>query len=177
MVAAASAGVTSVPDSPLPIFRRLTNGVYVIGVSHHSRSNAFTAAWLTQVSFEPLLISLSINRNNFSYALLRESGVFAVNILKQDQLDLARHYGSQTGRDKDKLAGQSWRPGQLGVPILLDAAAYLECRLVGTMEAGDHELILGRALHGELLSPEATILSYAETRDLDGSSALYPDTF
>jgi len=46
---------------PIDPFRRLSNGVYVIGVTHAGRSNAFTAAWLTQVSFDPLLIALSVD--------------------------------------------------------------------------------------------------------------------
>jgi flavin reductase (DIM6/NTAB) family NADH-FMN oxidoreductase RutF len=178
MVAPASAGVTSMqPASPLELFRRLSTGVYVIGVSHHGRSNAFTAAWLTQVSFDPLLVSLSINRDHFSYQLLRESGAFAVSILKQGQLDLARHFGCQSGGKTDKLSGQRWRPGRLGAPVLLDSVAYLECRVVNTVVAGDHELILGQVTDGELLASDATIMMYADTGDLDGSSALYPEKF
>ena len=179
MVAPASAGVTSMPSgSPvLALFRRLTNGVYVIGVSHNGRSNAFTAAWLTQVSFDPLLLSLSVNPEHFSYQLLRESGVFAVSILKKGQLDVARHFGCRSGESSDKLAGVRWRPGRLGAPVLLDAAGYLECRVVGGMPTGDHEVVVARVANGELLDPEAPILGYGETDDMDGSSALYPDGF
>jgi flavin reductase (DIM6/NTAB) family NADH-FMN oxidoreductase RutF len=179
MVATTSAGVTGMaPTSPvLALFRRLTNGVYVIGVSHDGRSNAFTAAWLTQVSFDPLLVSLSINPEHFSYQLLQRSGFFAVSILKQGQLDVARHFGCRSGESTDKFAGVRWRPGRLGAPILLDAAGYLECRVAGSMPAGDHEIILGRVANGELLDPEATILAYGDTGDMDGSSALYPERF
>lgn len=162
---------------PLTLFRRLSNGVYVIGVSHARRSNAFTAAWITQVSFDPLLLSLSVHPEHFSYPLLKESGVFSVNILRQGQLDLARHFGCQSGGSTDKLAGQRWRPGQLGAPVLLDAAAYLECRVTGTMPAGDHQLVLGRVAAGGLLDPNAAPMLYSETGDLDGSSALYPRKF
>jgi flavin reductase (DIM6/NTAB) family NADH-FMN oxidoreductase RutF len=178
MVAAASAGLASMaPASPvLPLFRRLTNGVYVIGVSHDGRSNGFTAAWVTQVSFDPLLLSLSINPEHFSYRLLRESQAFTISILKQDQLELARHFGCQSGAHTDKLAGQRWRPGIHGAPVLLDAAAYLECQIVGTMSAGDHQLVVGRVTAGELLDPDAAPLAYADTGDMDGSSALYPET-
>ncbi|HJR15827.1 MAG TPA: flavin reductase family protein [Gemmatimonadales bacterium] len=165
------------PSPVLALFRRLTNGVYVIGVSHDGRSNAFTAAWLTQVSFDPLLVSLSINPDHFSYQLLQGSGVFTVNILKQGQLDVARHFGCRSGGSTDKFAGVPWRPGRLGAPILLDAAGYLECRVVGGVPAGDHEVVVGRAANGELLDPEATILRYSDTGDMDESSALYPERF
>lgn len=163
--------------SPIDLFRRLSNGVYVVGVSHDGRSNAFTAAWLTQVSFDPLLVALTVNPENFSYTLLQQSGVFTVSILRQGQLELARHFGTQSGREVDKLAGQHWRPGTLGVPVLLDATAYLECRVVDTRAAGDHKLVLGRVIAGQLLEPDAVPLLYADTDDIDGSSTLYPEIF
>jgi flavin reductase (DIM6/NTAB) family NADH-FMN oxidoreductase RutF len=164
------------PSSPLALFRRLTTGVYVIGVAHQGRSNAFTAAWVTQVSFDPLLVGLSVNPENFSRSLLHQSRIFTVNVLKKGQLDLARHFGTQSGRDVDKLTGQRWREGALGTPILSDAAAYLDCRVVDLVRAGDHELILGEPVGGEVLD-NADPMVYAETGNLDGSSGLYPPSF
>src|SRR5438105_2575087 len=51
-------------------FRRLTLGVYVVGVGGDGRADAFTAAWIIQASFDPLLLALSINRQHASYPLL-----------------------------------------------------------------------------------------------------------
>ena len=163
--------------SPIQLFRRLTNGVYVIGVYHNGRANAFTAAWITQVSFDPLLIALSINPENLSYAFLKQSGVFAVNLLKKGQFDLARHFGTLSGKDLDKLAGHQWRPGARGAPVLEAAAAYLECRVAGSMRAGDHEIVLGEVVAGDVIDDTAELMTYAEIDDLDGSSELYPKTF
>lgn len=162
---------------PIDLFRRLTNGVYVIGVAHNGRSNAFTAAWVTQVSFDPLLVALSVNPENFSFSLLQPSGVFVINVLRAGQMDLARHFGTQSGGQVDKLTGQRWRAGRLGVPVILDGAAYLECRVFGTVPAGDHELVLGHVVGGEILDDTADPMTYAETGDVDGSSALYPPSF
>jgi flavin reductase (DIM6/NTAB) family NADH-FMN oxidoreductase RutF len=156
------------------VFRRLTLGVYVIGVAAHGRWDGFTAAWVTQASFEPLLLALSINRGHASYPLLQAGGSFVVNLLKHEQLDLASRFGTQSGRDHDKLAGVSWRPGRGGGPILEDALGYFDCRLEGSLPAGDHDLVLGRVLEARLLDPEAVPLTYADTGNLDGSSALFP---
>ena len=93
------------------LFRRLTQGVYVVGVSDGQQRDAFTAAWIMQASFDPLLLAISINPDNASYELLHASGWFTVNVLKQDQLDLARHFGTKSGRDRDKLARVRIRPG------------------------------------------------------------------
>jgi flavin reductase (DIM6/NTAB) family NADH-FMN oxidoreductase RutF len=109
--------------------------------------------------------------------MLHASGWFTVNVLKQDQLDLARHFGTKSGRDRDKLARVRIRPGQAGSPILEDALAYFECALEGRTRAGDHELVLGRVMNGQILDPKAAPLTYADTGDMDGSSALYPGSF
>jgi flavin reductase (DIM6/NTAB) family NADH-FMN oxidoreductase RutF len=164
-------------DSIAALFRRLTLGVYVIGVSDGDRKDAFTAAWIMQASFDPLLLAISINPGNASYELLHASGWFTVNILKQDQLNLARHFGTKSGRDQDKLDGVRTRSGRAGSPILEDALAYFECELEGRTRAGDHELVLGRVVDGQILDAKAAPLTYAATDDMDGSSALYPGEF
>lgn len=159
------------------LFRRLTLGVYVVGVAQDERRDAFTAAWVMQAAFDPLSLALSINQLNASYSLLHESGAFTVNVLKQGQLELARRFGTQSGRERDKLEGVRWHPGRSGAPILDEALAYFECELTGSINAGDHEVVIGRVTDGRILDPSATPMSYAETGDMDGSSALYPARF
>jgi flavin reductase (DIM6/NTAB) family NADH-FMN oxidoreductase RutF len=158
------------------LFRRLSAGVYVVGVADGERRNAFTAAWLMQVSFDPLLLALSVNPGHASYPLLVGAGGFAVSVLSRDQVHLATHFGTRSGRETDKLAGIAWRPGRTGAPILTEAVAWLECRLTERIPAGDHEIVIGRPVAGEILHPNAIPLLYAQTGDLDGSRELYPDS-
>jgi flavin reductase (DIM6/NTAB) family NADH-FMN oxidoreductase RutF len=156
------------------LFHRLTLGVYVVGVADGARRNAFTAAWVMQASFEPLLLALSINPQNASAPLLRAGGTFAVSVLKDGQLALARRFGTRSGRDEDKLAGVRWRPGRGGAPILEEALAYFDCEVVERLQVGDHELVVGRVVDGGILARDAAPLPYAATGEMDGSSALYP---
>lgn len=156
------------------LFRRLTAGVYVVGVAEAERRNAFTAAWLTQVSFDPLLLALSVNPGHASYPLLVGGGGFTVSVLSQSQLHLARHFGTRSARETDKLAHIGWRPGRTGAPILTEAVAYLECRISRRIPAGDHEIVIASPVAGEILLPDAILLTYADTGDLDGSRKLYP---
>ena len=110
------------------LFQRLTQGVYVVGVAHGAVRNAFTAAWVMQVSFDPLLLTLSINPHHSSYRLLKEGRAFSVNVLKKGQLDLAEHYG-QPAR-ADKLAGTEWTTDRTGLPLLREALAWFECEFI-----------------------------------------------
>jgi len=155
------------------LFQRLTQGVYVIGVAHAQRRNAFTAAWVMQVSYDPLLLALSINRNHSSYLLLKDGRSFSVNVLKKGQLNLAEHYGRPAGTDKLALA--DWTTGQTDLPLLPEALAWFECQVVSEHPAGDHVLVLGKVIDGKLLDNEAAPMCYRETGLMDGSSDLYPE--
>ena len=75
------------------LFRQLTHGVYVIGVADDDQFNAFTAAWVMHVSFNPLVLAVSVNSNHSSYTMIRNSKLFSVNVLKNDQLHFAEHFG------------------------------------------------------------------------------------
>ena len=155
------------------LFQRLTQGVYLVGVSHGDRRNAFTAAWVMQVSFDPLLLALSINPRHSSYALLKEGSAFGINVLKKGQLDLADFFG-QSAR-ADKLALTEWTTDRTGLPLLRDALAWFECQVVSEHPAGDHMLVLGKVIDGKLLDVEAEPMCYRETGAMDGASALYPE--
>jgi len=155
------------------LFQRLTQGVYVVGVAHGDVRNAFTAAWVMQVSFDPLLLALSINPHHSSYRLLKEGRAFSVNVLKKDQLDLAEHYGRPARAHK--LAGTELTTDRLGLPLLREALAWFECQVLREYPAGDHVLALGKVIGGELLDSEAEPMSYRQTGEMAGASALFPD--
>jgi flavin reductase (DIM6/NTAB) family NADH-FMN oxidoreductase RutF len=159
------------------LVRRLSLGVYVVGVAHGDQRNAFTAAWVMPASFDPPLLALSLNPLNVSADLLHASGAFTVSVLKRGQIELARQFGTRSGRDHDKLAGVAWQPGRSGAPVLSDALAYFDCELTERVAAGDHELIVAHIVGGRILDPEAEPLLYTETGDLDGSSMLYRARF
>lgn len=158
------------------LLHRLSAGVYVIGAAHGGRRDAFTAAWLTQVSFDPLLVALSVNPSHATYPLLRESGGFTVSVLERGQLELARHFGTRSGREEDKLAGVRWHPARGGAPVLEEALAQLECEVVAMHRAGDHQLVVARVVGGRLLRADAEPLRYADTGAMDGSADLYPES-
>ena len=157
------------------LFRQLTHGVYVIGVADDDQFNAFTAAWVMHVSFNPLVLAVSVNSNHSSYTMIRNSKLFSVNVLKDDQLHFAEHFGKPS--TSDKLADIKWHNDRTGTPILNDALAFFECELINECEAGDHIIIVGRVVNGALTDPDASPLIYKDTENMNGSTHLYPDTF
>jgi flavin reductase (DIM6/NTAB) family NADH-FMN oxidoreductase RutF len=168
---------TDMKNEIAEICHRLSLGVYVIGVGDRHRHDAFTAASVMQASYEPLLLAVSINPEHAAYPMVRTARSFTVNVLRKDQLGLARHFGTQSGRDLDKLQAVSWQVGRTGAPILSDAMAWFDCELAAVMPAGDHQIVLGRVIDGELVESDAAPMLYRDTGNMDGSRELYPEHF
>jgi flavin reductase (DIM6/NTAB) family NADH-FMN oxidoreductase RutF len=159
------------------LFRQLTLGVYVVGVAHGVRRDAFTASSIMQASYQPLLLALAINPQHASYALLQAGGTFAVSVLERSQMQLARRFGTASLAREDKMLDVRWRSSRRGAPILADALGFFDCSVEQDVAAGDHRIVLGRVIEGAVLQPQGTPLGYADTGNLDNSAALYPVAF
>jgi flavin reductase (DIM6/NTAB) family NADH-FMN oxidoreductase RutF len=159
------------------LFRQLTLGVYIVGVADGARRDAFTASAVMQASYNPLILSLAINPEHASYALLCAGKTFAVSVLEQTQMQLARRFGSSGPEAADKMDSVVWRYGRRGAPILRDGLGFFECALRADVPAGDHRVVLGQVIDGAVLWPAGVPLAYADTRNLDHSAELYPASF
>jgi flavin reductase (DIM6/NTAB) family NADH-FMN oxidoreductase RutF len=151
------------------LFKQISHGVYVIGVSDGTHQNAFTAAWVMQVSFNPPLLAISINPEHYSYQLLQAGGVCTVNVLSHDQYALAEHFGCSA---KDKMAGFQWQRDKTGAPILSESLAYFDCQVSHYSDAGDHKIAICKVIAAAPLNKGCPLL-YNQTGDMDGSSELY----
>lgn len=162
-------------NDPAAVFRSLTQGVYVIGVSDDNRVHAFTAAWVMQVSFDPPFLALSIHPGHASYEILLRGGVFTVNVLPAERMDLAEHFGRPG--NTDRMRGIQWHHARTGAPILDEAMAWLDCEFSHECPVGSHMLVIGRVVDGALVNPDAAPMNYRDTGDMDGSSRLHPRRF
>ncbi|HUY38186.1 MAG TPA: flavin reductase family protein [Candidatus Binataceae bacterium] len=111
------------------------------GEMHGLTANAFSS-----VSLVPPLLLICVDKKAESYPCFEESKVFTVNILSAEQEALSRKFAVSGG---NKFEGVSYRVGANGVPILDGSVAYLECRLSGSMDAGDHTVYLGEIEQAE----------------------------
>ncbi|MEM3509533.1 MAG: flavin reductase family protein, partial [Nitrososphaerota archaeon] len=103
---------------------KTTNGVYVIGSTNGKTINGMTSAWLTQISFNPLLIAVSIDINHYTCELIKRGNVFSVNVLYDDQKEIAKHFGSKSGKTFNKFSSIDYTFHSTGAPILKDCLGY-----------------------------------------------------
>ncbi|MEO5953648.1 MAG: flavin reductase family protein [Chloroflexia bacterium] len=102
--------------------------------------------WVGQVSFEPRMLSLSVENTAHFLDVIRDSGVFAINVIDSEQREIAGHFGKSTAKLGDKLIGYEWTPGSTGSPLLAEALASVECRVTSEQPAGDHVLFIGEVV-------------------------------
>src|SRR5438067_10155361 len=127
-------------DARRAVLRAFSYGLYAVGVRAGERFNLFTANWLTQVSFEPPLVALAVEQDAYSLELIRESGRFAVSLLRADQREVAMTLGRAHRKTPAKATAFAHEPAPSGCPILLDSPAWFDCRVTGSLPAGDHIL-------------------------------------
>ncbi|MGI8824353.1 MAG: flavin reductase family protein [Chloroflexota bacterium] len=150
-------------DTPLDpgvkksVLRLFTYGLYAVGVARGDERNLFTANWLTQVSFDPPLLALSVENDGHSIELIRENGVFAISIFKDGDAESAGLLGKRWKLRPDKIQEVDYRLGVTGCPVLKEALAAVECRVMDSVPAGDSTLFVGEVIHAEMLSVGAPL--------------------
>jgi len=110
----------------------------------------FTANWLTQVSFEPPLVAVSVENDSHSIGVLRAGQQFAVSVFPSTAREQAGLLGRHYRNHPDKMEQVDYRLGLTGCPILVDALGVIECRVVGDMPAGDSTVFIGEIVSAQV---------------------------
>ncbi|MDG5805897.1 flavin reductase family protein [Streptomyces ossamyceticus] len=135
------------PDLLRSVFRRHAAGVAVITAQGLTGPVGFTATSLTSVSAEPPLLSFGIGTGASSWPAIAGAEYVGVHILGEHQQELAATF-SRSGADRFGPPTE-WRSGPEGVPVLDGVLAWLVCRVVARVPAGDHRIVLAEVVLGD----------------------------
>jgi 3-hydroxy-9,10-secoandrosta-1,3,5(10)-triene-9,17-dione monooxygenase reductase component len=130
-------------------FRRVmghfVTGVTVVSAFDGDRPFGITVNALSSVSLDPPLVMVALDRRRFLTPIVRVAGRYAVNILSEEQQALSDCFaGAPVHPGRDAFCGAAWHRGPSGLPLIDGAIAALECSVVETFSAGDHDLFIGR---------------------------------
>ncbi len=147
------------------VLRLFTYGMYAVTAHADSGDGVFLANWLSQCSFDPPLLMLSIERDSHTLSLIRASGLFAVHVLATGQRELAGMLGKSSRSQPNKLSKVHWHPSPVtGCPILEDTLGYVECRVRGELPSGDSIIVVGEVIVAQIQSEgELSPLTMQET--------------
>ena len=124
------------------VLRMIPYGIYVLTVEDGNDVAAATVNWVTQTSFNPPLLAIGVKADSGAYALLKKTKAFALNMLGKGQQGPAFTFFKPAQKDGDKISGEPYRKGANGQPILTNAPASVECKVVQIVEQGDHHIVV-----------------------------------
>ncbi len=128
------------------IFSKFKSGVYVATTLIDDKKYGWTISWVSKISFQPPLIMISIGKNRKDHEKFMEAEIFAVNVLGENHLEIGRHFGLSSGENVSNFDGINYIELETGSPILKDAVGSLDCKIVKTINAGDHVIFIGEVL-------------------------------
>ncbi|MBR2117355.1 MAG: flavin reductase family protein [Afipia sp.] len=127
--------------------RSLAGGVSVITAGRGNDLSGMTVTSVASLSVEPATLIVSINRKTSSWPLLQRHGVFGVNILSSDHIDIAERFSGIGGlKGVERFAGAEWISLVSGVPLLAGALAAFDCEVEHVVERHSHAIVIGRVL-------------------------------
>ncbi len=143
----------------------MPGGLYVIGSRAGERRNGMTANWAAQVSSDPKLVAVSVEKPALTHQLIAEGRAFSVNVLDREDRAIVRKFTKPVDVDGQTLNGFPFHDGTTGAPILDQAVAWVDCRLHSSVDLGSHTLFLGEVVDAGFQKPEDTpVLRMEDTR-------------
>ena len=144
---------------------KMPSGLYVIGSRAADRRNAMTANWVTQVSFDPKLVAVSVEDHAVTNTLIRDGGAFSVNILDREDRAIVRKFTKPVKVDGATLNGFAFHDGRTGVPVLDQAVAFVECEVRQNVDCGSSTLFIGEVVDAGFQKDEGIeVLRMEDTR-------------
>lgn len=144
--------------------RAINYGLFVLTSNDGDDYAASGTNWLSQASFEPPLIMAGVKADSGAAAIVAKTGIFAVNVLAADQLDIGKAFFRSTTVEGDTINGHAFEPGPTtGSPLILATPYWFECRVTDTVERGDHTVFVAEVVDAGVRDDEAVSLLLRDT--------------
>jgi flavin reductase (DIM6/NTAB) family NADH-FMN oxidoreductase RutF len=156
------------PDAEIinKVMWQIPNALCLIGSRAGEDWNGMTQSWVSQVAMDPVLVAISVDATAVTNRLIRDGGAFSVNLWDQTDTRVFVKFSKPATKEGDALNGRPIREGVTGVPVFTEAVAYIECRVVDTIELGSHDLFIGEVADAGFHDGRegAPVASMADTR-------------
>ena len=141
------------PDARKRLLRSFTYGLFWVTSEHAGERGVFTANWVSQASFDPPLLMLSVEKASSTLSLIRASGRFVIGAFRSDQRELAGNLGRPKSRVGDKIASLdlSVVPLESGGMALADSLGALACQVQSESDAGDSVVFIAEVVEARVL--------------------------
>ncbi len=140
---------------------RFVTGVTLLTTRFEDGVLGMTANAVMSLSLEPPLVVVAVDKKNSMHECMIRGRCFALNMLRADQEEISRRFAISGPKD---FSGLALTAAETGAPILVDAIAYVDCKLVEILSGGDHDMFVGEPVAGEVRDGEPLIFYGGEYR-------------
>jgi flavin reductase (DIM6/NTAB) family NADH-FMN oxidoreductase RutF len=125
------------------VLGHFASGVTVVSAQADGPVGLSVGAFFS-VSLDPPLIGFCVKQASGTWPLIRAADSFCVNILGEHQEEVSRRFAATDVDRFERFDGLAWESTPSGAPRLVDALAWIECRVEAVHAAGDHDICVGR---------------------------------
>jgi flavin reductase (DIM6/NTAB) family NADH-FMN oxidoreductase RutF len=130
---------------------RIASGVYIITLARESHLDGMLTTFLTQSAFEPPMVVFAVKKERPILQQLSETTNFAVNVLSKKNMDIFKNFAKPYTPELNRFENLTFEADNYGNPFFTESVAYMSCVVRKHIEAGDHFLIVGEILAGDIL--------------------------
>ena len=139
---------------------RFATGVTLITTRLGDELHGMTANAVTSLSLDPMLVLVCVDKTADTHDILAKAGVFAVNILNEEQAEISNRFAKKEFDGAHGLDDLPLAFGVTGAPIIEGALAYLDCRTGTEHHGGDHTIFIGEVAEARELSDAKPLIFY-----------------
>lgn len=143
---------------------KIPNALALVGSRSGDDWNGMTTSWITQVSQEPVLIGVGIDKEAVTHRLIAEGGSFSVNLWNSENTRPFVKFSKPATKDDMELNGYPIEEGASGVPIFVDAIAWMECDVTQAVDCGTHTFFIGELVAAGVNDDDARPAAMSDTR-------------
>ncbi len=142
------------PTAAALLFARTAPELWLVTAQAGSRRGGLIATFVNSASIVPALprVLVGLAKQHHTAALVEASGAFALHLLGERHVEWVWRFGLSSGRDGDKFAGLTPRPGNS--PVLDEALGWLACKVEAKLDTGDRTAYLAEVIDGQSTGDE-----------------------
>ncbi|MFO0824496.1 MAG: flavin reductase family protein [Gemmataceae bacterium] len=130
---------------------RIPSGLFILTARQGDHETGMLASWAQQCSFDPPQVSVAVRKGRYVLDWLADGATFVLNVIPEGGKALIAHFGKGFEAGEAAFTGMEIRRDGETPPVLCASHAYVVCRVVNRVDAGDHVLVIGRVTAGEML--------------------------
>jgi flavin reductase (DIM6/NTAB) family NADH-FMN oxidoreductase RutF len=143
---------TASDNSVAAALGRIPSGLFILAVRHGASETGMLASWVQQCSFDPPRITIAIRKGREVLEWLSTGAALVINVLPEGAKNLVGHFGKGFELGEPAFTGIKLARQHEAAPVLAAAHAFLGCRVVDRIDAGDHMLVIADVRTGAVLA-------------------------